>query len=162
MNTMQKIETFEGKIENSDANIMILVSRFNSLITEPLVDGAIDCLLRHNINQDQINLVRVPGAWELPFMAKQMAKKRKWDGIIALGAVIRGDTPHFEYISAEVSKGLATVSLENDIPISFGVLTTNTIDQALNRAGIKSGNKGWEAAQSLLEIISLQQCVVNL
>ncbi|WP_052078788.1 6,7-dimethyl-8-ribityllumazine synthase [Spirochaeta lutea] len=145
----------EGRYHGQGRRIALVVSRFNSFATEPLTQGALDCLVRHGVDPGDVEVCKVPGAWELPLAAKRYAASGKWDGVIALGAVIRGDTPHFEYVSAETSKGIAQASLETGIPISFGVLTTNTTDQALDRAGIKSGNKGWDAALGLLEMIDL-------
>jgi len=145
----------EGLLQGSQKRTAIVVARFNSFVTEKLVEGAVDCLVRHGLPEDSITLVRVPGSWEIPLAVQKLARSGKYDGIVALGAVIRGDTPHFDYVSAEVSKGVATVSLDTGVPVAFGVLTTDTTDQAMERAGIKSGNKGWDAAQTLIEMMDL-------
>lgn len=145
----------EGKLSGKGKKITIVVSRFNSFLTERLLEGAIDCLVRHEVNENDIKVVRVPGAFEIPLICKKIAEKKKSDAIIALGAVIRGETPHFDYVAAEVSKGLANVSLDTGIPVIFGVLTTDTIEQAEVRAGAKGGNKGFEAALTAIEMINL-------
>jgi 6,7-dimethyl-8-ribityllumazine synthase len=145
----------EGILNASGKRFGIVASRFNELITKKLLEGAIDCLLRHNATQEVITIVWVPGAFEIPVVAKKMAKSGKYDAIICLGAVIRGNTPHFDYIAAEVSKGIASVGLEQDLPVIFGVLTTDSIDQAVERAGTKSGNKGWDAALTAIEMVDL-------
>ena len=145
----------EGILNASGKRFGIVASRFNELITKKLLEGAIDCLLRHNATQKVITIVWVPGAFEIPVVAKKMAKSGKYDAIICLGAVIRGNTPHFDYIAAEVSKGIASVGLEQDLPVIFGVLTTDSIDQAVERAGTKSGNKGWDAALTAIEMVDL-------
>ncbi len=149
------IRSIEGRLAAGDARIGIVVARFNSFITERLVEGAIDCIVRHGGDPANITTVRVPGSWEIPLAVKKMAGTGSYDGLVALGAVIRGATPHFDYVAAEVSKGVAAVGLQTGIPISFGVLTTDTIEQAVERAGTKAGNKGWDAALGVLEMISL-------
>ncbi len=146
---------FNGELTGAGKRFAILVTRFNSLVTEQLVSGARDCLLRHGVEDDAIDLYRVPGAWELPAVAGRVAGMRKHDGIIALGCVIRGGTPHFEYVAGEATRGLGMVAREASIPLSLGVLTTDTVDQALERAGTKAGNKGWDAALSVLEMADL-------
>jgi len=133
----------------------IVAGRFNDFISGRLIDGAVDALTRAGADEKEIQIVRVPGAFELPLAAKKMAKSGRFDAVIALGAVIRGATPHFEYISAEVSKGIAAVGLETEVPVAFGVLTTDTIEQAIERAGTKAGNKGWDAALSAIEMVDL-------
>ena len=140
-----------------NTNIAIVYSRFNSFIVDALKKGAIDCLCRHGISIDNIQVYEAPGAFELPLVVKRVAQKRKPDAIITLGAVIRGGTPHFEYVSGECVKGIAQVSLAQDVPVAFGVLTVDSIEQAIERAGTKAGNKGEEAALSALEMISLLQ-----
>ena len=146
----------EGSLHQGGAyRIAMVISRFNSFITERLLEGALDALQRHGVDPDSCHVYRIPGAFEIPLVAKKLAKSGKFDGIICLGAVIKGDTPHFDYVSAEVSKGIAQTSLETGMPISFGILTTNNVEQAIERAGTKSGNKGWDAAVSLLETIDL-------
>jgi 6,7-dimethyl-8-ribityllumazine synthase len=152
---MELNRTYEGVLSGQGRRFGIVVSRFNSLITERLVEGAVDCLKRHGVEAGDVELVRVPGAWEIPVTAKVMAGKGTYDGVICLGAVIRGGTPHFDYVAAEVSKGVAAVSMETGIPVTFGVLTTDSIEQAVERAGTKAGNKGWEAAESALEMVNL-------
>ncbi|RLV59598.1 6,7-dimethyl-8-ribityllumazine synthase [Parashewanella curva] len=146
----------EGKIEAKNAKVAIVVSRFNSFVVESLLEGAIDTLKRFgNVSDDNITVVRVPGAYELPLAARRVAASGKFDGIIALGAVIRGGTPHFDFVAGECNKGLAQVSLEFDTPVSFGVITTDTIEQAIERSGTKAGNKGGEAALGMLEMVNV-------
>jgi len=145
----------EGKIVAKGMRFGIVAGRFNDFISSRLIEGAIDALTRAGADEKEIQVVRVPGAFELPIAAKKMAKSGRYDAIIALGAVIRGATPHFEYISAEVSKGIAAVGLETEVPVAFGVLTTDTIEQAIERAGTKAGNKGWDAALSAIEMVDL-------
>jgi len=146
---------FEGKLNASGLKFGIVVSRFNDFIGEKLVAGALDALERHGANAGDIEIFKVPGAFEIPFLAKKLALTKKFDAIICLGAIIRGNTPHFEYIAAEVSKGIASVSLETGTPVIFGVLTTDNIEQAIERAGTKSGNKGFEAANAAVEMVNL-------
>ncbi len=149
----------EGKLDAKGLRVGLLVSRFNSFIGDRLVEGAIDALLRHNAEKEDINIVRVPGAYEIPPVAKQMAESGRYDAIVCLGAVIRGATPHFDYVSAEVSKGVASVSLDSGIPVAFGVLTTDTIEQAIERAGSKAGNKGFDAAMAAVEMANLYKAL---
>jgi 6,7-dimethyl-8-ribityllumazine synthase len=146
----------EGNIRATGKKFALVVSRFNSFVVESLVDGALDALERHGeVNEQDITLVRVPGAYELPLTAKKLAEQNQYDAIIALGAVIRGGTPHFEFVAGECNSGLAKVSLEYGIPISFGVITTDSIEQAIERSGTKAGNKGAEAAISALEMVNV-------
>jgi 6,7-dimethyl-8-ribityllumazine synthase len=145
----------EGKIIAKGMKFGIVASRFNDFISGRLIDGAVDALIRAGAEEKEIQIIRVPGAFELPLAAKKMAKSGRYDAIICLGAVIRGATPHFEYISAEVSKGIAGVAMETEVPVAFGVLTTDTIEQAIERAGTKAGNKGWDAALSAIEMVDL-------
>jgi len=146
----------EGNIRATGKKFALVVSRFNSFVVESLVDGALDALERHGeVNEQDITLVRVPGAYELPIVAKKLAEQNKYDAIIALGAVIRGGTPHFEFVAGECNKGLAQVSLEYGIPVSFGVITTDSIEQAIERSGTKAGNKGAEAAIGALEMVNV-------
>jgi 6,7-dimethyl-8-ribityllumazine synthase len=133
----------------------LVVSRFNSFITERLLEGALDCLKRHGVADTGLTVVRVPGAWEIPLTAKKLAQSGTYQAVICLGAVIRGSTPHFDYVAAEVSKGVAQVSLESGVPVLFGILTTDTLEQAVERAGSKAGNKGYAAAESALEMVNL-------
>jgi 6,7-dimethyl-8-ribityllumazine synthase len=149
----------EAKLLAEGKKFALIMSRFNDFITEKLVSGALDGLLRSGAREEDIDLVKVPGAFEIPLLAKKMAATNRYDAIICLGAVIRGATPHFDYVSAEVSKGIAAVSLEADIPVIFGILTTDTIEQAIERAGTKAGNKGWSAAMSAVEMANLMDVV---
>jgi 6,7-dimethyl-8-ribityllumazine synthase len=152
-------KTLQGNLEAKGLRVGLLVSRFNSFVSDRLVEGAVDALLRHGADEDSIHIVRVPGAFEIPPAAKQMADSGHYDAIICLGAVIRGATPHFDYVSAEVSKGVATVSLDSGIPVAFGVLTTDTIEQAIERAGSKAGNKGFDAAMAAIEMANLYKVI---
>ena len=152
---MATIKTYEGDLVIRDAKVCLVVSRFNSFIVEQLESGAIDALVRHGADRDDIAVVRVPGAFELPLAVQKVAEMQQFDAIIALGAVIRGGTPHFEYVAGECVKGISMVSLQHKVPVSFGVLTVDTIEQAIERAGTKAGNKGAEAALSVIEMISL-------
>lgn len=144
-----------GDLNGAGKRFAILVTRFNSLVTEQLVAGARDCLLRHGVAEDDMDLYRVPGAWELPALAARVVGLGKYDAVVALGCVIRGGTPHFEYVAGEATRGLGMVARQASIPVSLGVLTTDTVDQALERAGTKAGNKGWDAALSALEMAEL-------
>ncbi|MGD2121524.1 MAG: 6,7-dimethyl-8-ribityllumazine synthase [Gemmatimonadota bacterium] len=148
---------FNGDLNGSGKRFAIVVTRFNSLVTEQLVTGATDCLIRHGVDESDIDLYRVPGAWELPSAVARVADSERYDGVIALGCVIRGGTPHFEYVAGEATRGLGAVARGATIPVSLGVLTTDTVDQALERAGTKAGNKGWDAALSALEMAGLFQ-----
>lgn len=152
---MSGIEQIEGKLTISNTRIALLVSRFNSFIVESLLDGAVDTLKRHGAEDQDLQIIRVPGAYEIPLAAQKLAASKRYEAIIALGAVIRGGTPHFEYVAGECTKGLSSVSLQYDIPIAFGVLTVDTIEQAIERAGTKAGNKGAEAAMSTIEMVNL-------
>ena len=145
----------EGKIIAKGLRFGIVASRFNDFICGKLIEGALDALKRSGADEEEITLVRVPGAFEIPLAAKKLAKSGNFDAIICLGAVIRGSTPHFEYISSEVSKGIAQVTLETEMPVAFGIITADTIEQAIERAGTKSGNKGWDAAISAIEMANL-------
>jgi len=149
------IKTIEGSLTVQKGNFCLVVARFNSFIVESLLDGALDALKRHGADDKQITIVRVPGAFEMPIVIDKLAKSDKYDGIIALGAVIRGGTPHFDYVAGECVKGIAQVTLQHGIPVSFGVLTVDSIEQAIERAGTKAGNKGAEAAQSTIEMVNL-------
>ena len=148
-------QVLEGKISAEGFRFGMIVSRFNDFISSKLVEGAMDALLRHGAKEDQVSLAKVPGAFEIPLAAKKLAQSGKYDAIICLGAVIRGSTPHFEYVAAEVSKGIANVALETNIPVTFGVLTTDNLEQAIERAGTKAGNKGWDAAMAAMEMVNL-------
>ena len=156
---MTDIKTIEGTFTSGKGNYSIVVGRWNSFVVEPLLKGALDTLRRHGVSDKQITIVRAPGAFEIPLVCKKVAAKGNVDAIIALGAVIRGGTPHFEYVAGECTKGIAMVSMEYDVPISFGVLTVDTIEQAIERSGSKAGNKGEEAAMSALEMVSLMSAL---
>ena len=158
---MTDITVKEGELVLRDARIALLVSRFNSFVVESLLEGAIDTLKRHGADERDLQIVRVPGAYEMPIAAQRLAASKRFEAIIALGAVIRGGTPHFEYVAGECTKGLSQVSLQHDIPIAFGVLTVDTIEQAIERAGTKAGNKGGEAAMSAIEMINLLRGLDN-
>ena len=149
----------EGEISARELRVAIIVSRFNDFVSQRLLDGALDALKRHGASDDQITIVKVPGSFEIPSMAKKLALDSRFDCVICLGAVIRGATPHFEYISSQVARGIASVALESKIPVAFGVITTDTLEQAIERAGAKSGNKGWDAAVSAMEMFSLFKTV---
>jgi 6,7-dimethyl-8-ribityllumazine synthase len=148
-------KTLEGKISAEGLRFAIVVSRFNDFISSKLVEGAMDALNRHGASDEKMTLVKVPGSFEIPLVAKRLAQSGKFDAIICLGAVIRGATPHFDYVAAEVSKGIAAVALETNTPVTFGVLTTDSLEQAIERAGSKSGNKGWDAAMAAMEMVNL-------
>lgn len=150
-------QVIEGDFIACNGQLAIVVARFNAFIVESLLAGAMDTLKRHGITEDQITLIRVPGAYEMPLATQRLAASKKYAAIIALGAVIRGGTPHFEYVAGECAKGLAQVSLQYDIPVAFGVLTVDSIEQAIERAGTKAGNKGADAALSAIEMVSLLQ-----
>jgi 6,7-dimethyl-8-ribityllumazine synthase len=143
----------EGNLDAKGLKTAIVLSRFNSFITERLLEGALDALTRHGAGESKI--VRVPGAWEMPIIAAELARQKQYDAIICLGAVIRGDTPHFDYVAGNAASGLAHLSVETGVPIAFGVLTTNTVEQAIDRAGAKSGNKGFDAAMTAIEMVNL-------
>lgn len=152
---MLTVNTIEGDFTVADARFAIVASRFNGFIVEGLIAGAVDTLRRHGVPDTSIDLIRVPGAFEMPLVAQRLAASERYEAIIALGAVIRGATPHFDYVAGECAKGLAAVALDQDLPVGFGVLTTDTIEQAVERAGTKAGNKGADAALSVLEMVSL-------
>ena len=152
---MNDITVTEGELVIRDARIALLVSRFNSFVVESLLEGAVDTLKRHGADERDLQIIRVPGAYEMPIAAQRLAASKRFDAIIALGAVIRGGTPHFEYVAGECTKGLAMVTMESGIPVAFGVLTVDSIEQAVERSGTKAGNKGEEAAMSALEMVSL-------
>ncbi len=148
-------EIIEGKLDAKGLRFGLVVSRFNSFIVDRLVEGALDTLVRHGAEETNLTVVKVPGAFELPLVTKKMAGSGKYDALICLGAVIRGGTPHFEYVSSEMTKGIAAASLESGLPVAFGVLTTDSVEQAIERAGTKAGNKGVEAAMSAIEMVNL-------
>ena len=148
------MRTFEGNLVGEGLKIGLVVGRFNSFITEKLLEGALDGLRRHGVNENDVDIAWVPGAFEIPLVAKKMAEK-DYDAVITLGTVIRGSTPHFDYVSGEVAKGVSSAALNSDVPVIFGVLTTDTIEQAIERAGTKAGNKGYDAAISAIEMANL-------
>jgi len=145
----------EGQLSAEGLKFGIIVSRFNDFISSRLVEGAMDALSRHGATEEQVSVIKVPGAFEIPLTAKKLAESGRYDAVICLGAVIRGSTPHFDYVAAEVSKGIASVSLESSIPVTFGVLTTDNLEQAIERAGSKSGNKGYDVAMAAIEMVNL-------
>ncbi len=149
------MKTIEGKIDAAGLSFAIIVSRFNEFITSKLLGGAMDCLKRNNVDENNITVVWAPGSFEIPAVTRKIAESKKYDAVICLGAVIRGATPHFDYVASEVSKGVAQISLASNVPVIFGVLTTETIEQAIERAGTKSGNKGFDAALSAIEMVNL-------
>ncbi len=153
------VKVFEGNLIADKLSIGIVVARFNEFITNKLLSGALDSLKRHGVQEDSISIAWVPGAFEIPLVAQKMVESKKYDAVICLGAVIRGATPHFEYVSAEVSKGVAALSLRSGTPVIFGVLTTDSIEQAIERAGTKAGNKGWDAAVTAIETANLLKSI---
>ncbi len=153
--------TIEGHLTAAGLKTGIVVARFNSFITERLLEGALDALVRHGADGDDQTIVRVPGAWEIPLVCKRLAESGKYDAVVAIGAVIRGSTPHFDMVASEVSKGVAQASLHSGVPIAFGVLTTDTIEQAIERAGTKAGNKGAEAAMAAVEMVQVLRLIAS-
>ena len=149
------MKEINGFLQADGLKFAIVVSRFNDFITNKLLDGAVDCLVRHGGNEENITVVRVPGAFEVPYVAKAVAEKREYDAVICLGAVIRGATPHFEYVAAESAKGVAAAAMSTGVPVVYGIVTTDTIEQAVERAGTKAGNKGWDAALTAIETANL-------
>jgi len=152
-------KTYEGKLVSEKAKYGIVVSRFNEFISNKLLNGSLDCLQRHNVNEKEIEIVWTPGAFEIPAVAKKLTETKRFEAVICLGAVIRGSTPHFDYVAAEVSKGIAQLGIASGIPVIFGVITADTIEQAIERAGTKSGNKGWDAALSAIEMVNLYRSI---
>ncbi len=153
------MKTFEGKLVSENMKVGIIAARFNEFITSKLLSGAVDALLRHDVAEEDIEVAWVPGAFEIPLIASKMAKSKKYDAVICLGAVIRGSTSHYDYVCNEVSKGIAAVSLESGIPVMFGVLTTENIEQAIERAGTKAGNKGYDCAMGAIEMVNLIRAI---
>jgi 6,7-dimethyl-8-ribityllumazine synthase len=150
-------KVFEGQLSAQGLRFAVVVSRFNSFITERLLAGAIDALRRTGAAEDAIDVVKVPGSWEVPLVAGELARQHRYDAVVCLSAVIRGETPHFDYVAAEAAKGVAQAALETGVPVAFGVLTTNTLEQAIDRAGAKGGNKGYDAAMTAIEMASLMR-----
>jgi len=155
----KKMRVYNGNLVSEKKKYAIIVARFNEFITSKLLEGSMDGLLRHGVEEDEIEVYWVPGAFEIPFLAKKLASSEKYDAVICLGSVIRGATSHYDYVCAEVSKGIASVGLETGIPVIFGVITTENIEQAIERAGSKSGNKGYEAAVSAIEMVNLSSLI---
>ncbi|KDR93766.1 6,7-dimethyl-8-ribityllumazine synthase [Peptoclostridium litorale DSM 5388] len=153
------MKIYEGNLIAKGKKFVVVAARFNEFITSKLLSGSIDCLKRHGATEEDIEVLWVPGAFEIPLVCKKLASSSKYDAIIALGAVIRGATSHYDYVCSEVSKGVASVSLEKEIPISFGVITTENIEQAIERAGTKAGNKGWDAAMSAIEMANIMDSI---
>jgi 6,7-dimethyl-8-ribityllumazine synthase len=149
--------TFEGQLSAAGLRFVIIVSRFNSFITERLLGGAMDALMRTGANPDQVDVVKVPGSWEVPLVAGELARQKRYDAVICLSAVIRGETPHFDYVAGEAAKGIAQAAAASGVPVAFGVLTTNTLEQAIDRAGAKGGNKGFDAAMTAVEMANLMR-----
>ncbi len=145
----------KGILDAKDKNFGIVISRFNEFVTQKLLDGCLDCLKRHNAAEDKITLAWVPGCFEIPYAASRMANSKKYDAVICLGTIIRGDTPHFDYIASQVSRSIAQISLQSGVPVIFGIITTDNLEQAIERAGTKAGNKGWDAAISAMEMADL-------
>ena len=154
------MKTFEGNLVSKDIRVGIVAARFNEFITSKLISGAMDGLVRHNVNEDNIHIAWVPGAFEIPLIASKMAKSGNYDAVICLGAVIRGATSHYDYVCNEVSKGIAAISLETGVPVMFGVVTTDNIEQAIERAGTKAGNKGYDCALGAIEMVNLLRSIV--
>jgi 6,7-dimethyl-8-ribityllumazine synthase len=152
-------KTFEGKLDGAGLRVALVVGRFNNFFTDKLRDGAIDCLVRHGTPVESISVAYVPGSFEIPPTAARMAKTGRFDAVICLGAIIRGDTPHFDYVAAEAAKGVAQVAMSAAVPVVFGIVTADTLEQAVERSGTKAGNKGWDAAMSALEMISLYKAI---
>ena len=151
------MKVIEAKLSAKGMKFALVCSRFNSFLTDKLVEGSVDCLKRHEAADDYLTLVRVPGSYELPFIASKLAKSKKYDAIIALGVIIKGDTPHFDYVATETAKGLAQASFESGVPVSFGVVTAENLEQAIERCGVKHGNKGFDAAMAAMEMAGLDK-----
>jgi 6,7-dimethyl-8-ribityllumazine synthase len=152
-------KTFEGNLQAQGLHLGIVIARFNEFISSKLLGGALDALVRHGCTEDDVEVAWVPGAFEIPLVARRMANSGRYDAVICLGCVIRGATPHFDYVAAETSKGIAQVAMQADCPVAFGVLTTDSIEQAIERAGTKAGNKGWDAALAAVEMANLLKCL---
>ncbi|RKX28104.1 MAG: 6,7-dimethyl-8-ribityllumazine synthase [Candidatus Zixiibacteriota bacterium] len=152
-------KTFEGKLQAEGFKFGLVVSRFNNFLTDKLLDGAVDCLIRHGASEDNIGVAYCPGAFEVPYVAARMAKSGKYDAVICLGAVIRGETPHFDYIASESTKGIAKLALDTNLPVIYGIVTADTLEQAIERSGTKAGNKGWHAAEAAVELVNLYRAM---
>lgn len=153
------IKTYEGKLDAKGKKFAIVVSRFNNFLTDKLLEGAVDCLIRHGADEKNISAAYVPGAFEVPYVADQLAANKNYDAVICLGAVIRGSTPHFDYIASESAKGIAKIALDRKKPVIYGIVTADTLEQAIERAGTKAGNKGWDAALAAVEMINLYNSI---
>jgi 6,7-dimethyl-8-ribityllumazine synthase len=153
------MKKFEGTLDAKGMKVGIVVSRFNNFFTDKLLEGAVDCLKRHGADESKLAVAYVPGSFEIPAAASKMAQSKKYDAVICLGAIVRGDTPHFDFIAAENSKGVAKLAMESEIPVIYGVITTDTLEQAVERAGTKAGNKGWDAAQAAIEMVNLYKVI---
>jgi 6,7-dimethyl-8-ribityllumazine synthase len=148
-------QVYEGKLDASGLRVGMVVSRFNHFFTDKLLEGALDCFRRHGGSESDVSVAYVPGAFEIPYLAAKMASSGNYDAVVCLGAVIRGDTPHFDYIASESAKGIARIALEANLPVVYGLVTADTLEQAIERAGTKAGNKGWDAAESAIELVNL-------
>jgi len=148
-------KVYEGKLDAQGLTFGLIVSRFNNFLTDKLLEGAIDCLKRHGAEESKLSVAYVPGAFEIPYVASRMAKSGNYDAVVCLGALVRGDTPHFDYIANEASKGIARIALETDVPVIYGLVTADTLEQAIERSGTKAGNKGWDAAETAIEMVNL-------
>jgi 6,7-dimethyl-8-ribityllumazine synthase len=153
------MKTYKGRIRGKGLRFGIIVSRFNEFVTQKLLEGALDALERHEVRGEDIEIIWVPGSFEIPALASRITKKERFNALICLGAIIRGDTPHFELVSSQVARGISTLALKEEIPIIFGVITADTLEQAIERAGTKAGNRGWDAAVSAMEMVDLYQQV---
>ena len=153
------MKRFEGKLDASGAKFGVVVSRFNNFLTDKLLDGAVDCIIRHGGADENIAVAYVPGSFEIPYAAAKMARSGKYDAVVCLGALVRGDTPHFDFIAAEATKGIAKIALDTELPVIYGIITTDTLEQAIERSGTKAGNKGWQAAEAAIEMISLYRAL---
>ncbi len=152
-------KTYEGRLDGAGVRCALVIGRFNNFFTDKLRDGAIDCLVRHGAAVESISVSYVPGAFEIPTVASKLAKSGRFDAVVCLGAIIRGDTPHFEYVASEAAKGVAQVAMNSPVPVIFGIVTADTLEQAIERSGTKAGNKGWDAALAALEMISLYKAI---
>lgn len=152
-------QVLEGKLDATGLRVGIVVGRFNHFITDKLLDGAVDCLKRHGCSETDLAVAYVPGAFEIPYVAARMARSGNYDAVICLGAVIRGDTPHFDYVATESAKGIARIALDTGLPVVYGMVTADTLEQAIERAGTKAGNKGWDAAESAIEMVNLYRAM---
>jgi len=152
-------KVYEGKLDAQGLTFGLIVSRFNNFLTDKLLEGAIDCLKRHGAEESKLSVAYVPGAFEIPYVASRMAKSGNYDAVVCLGALVRGDTPHFDYIANEASKGIARIALETGVPVIYGLVTADTLEQAIERSGTKAGNKGWDAAETAIEMINLYKAL---